>query len=45
MRGHTRSIAHTIGKPLMFLGTGQGYDDIAPFTPEGMVNELLAEAS
>lgn len=43
--GAAISIAHTIGKPLMFLGTGQGYDDIAPFSPEGMVDDLLAEES
>ncbi len=42
--GAAISIAHTIGKPLMFLGTGQGYDDIVPFSPAGMVDELLAEA-
>jgi len=39
--GAAISIAHTIGKPLMFLGTGQGYDDIVPFIPEQVVNEIL----
>ncbi len=39
--GAAISIAHTIGKPLVFLGTGQGYDDLALFTPEGMVADLL----
>lgn len=43
--GAAISIAHTIGKPLMFLGTGQGYDDIIPFTPKGMVDDLLAGAA
>jgi fused signal recognition particle receptor len=43
--GAAISIAHTIGKPLMFLGTGQGYDDIVPFSPQQMVNDLLSEAS
>ncbi len=42
--GAAISIAHTIGKPLVFLGTGQGYDDLAPFTPEGMVADLLGTA-
>jgi fused signal recognition particle receptor len=42
--GAAISIAHTIGKPLMFLGTGQGYDDIVPFSPEKMVDELLSGA-
>ncbi len=39
--GAAISIAHTIGKPLMFLGTGQSYDDIAPFEPAKVVEELL----
>lgn len=39
--GAAISIAHTIGKPVMFLGTGQGYDDIVPFSPARVVNELL----
>ena len=42
--GAAISIAHTIGKPLMFLGVGQGYDDIMPFDPSVVVNELLKEA-
>lgn len=42
--GAAISIAHTIGKPLVFLGTGQGYDDLAPFTPAGMVADLLGPA-
>jgi fused signal recognition particle receptor len=39
--GAAISIAHTIGKPLMFLGVGQGYDDIIPFEPANVVDELL----
>jgi len=39
--GAAISIAHTIGKPVMFLGVGQGYDDIMPFSPEAVVDELL----
>ncbi len=39
--GAAISIAHTIGKPLMFLGTGQSYDDITLFEPEKVVDELL----
>ena len=46
MRGGAAiSIAHTVGKPIMFLGTGQGYDDLVPFTPEQVVDELLGGAS
>ncbi|MCQ8893186.1 MAG: signal recognition particle-docking protein FtsY [Methanolinea sp.] len=39
--GAAVSIAHTIGKPVMFLGTGQGYEDITPFSPVRLVDELL----
>ncbi len=39
--GAAISIAHTIGKPLMFLGVGQSYDDIVPFDPTQVVDELL----
>ncbi len=27
----------------MFLGTGQGYDDLVPFSPDQVVGDLLAE--
>jgi fused signal recognition particle receptor len=43
--GAAISIAHTIGKPLMFLGVGQGYDDIIPFDPADVVDELLDGAA
>ena len=39
--GAAISITHTIKKPIMFLGVGQGYDDVIPFEPEKIVNELL----
>ncbi len=39
--GAAISIAHTIGKPLMFLGVGQSYDDIMAFEPAKIVDELL----
>jgi len=39
--GAAISIAHTIGKPLLFLGTGQEYEDIIPFDPDAVVEELL----
>ncbi len=39
--GAAISVAHTVGKPIVFLGTGQGYDDIMPFTPKEVVDELL----
>jgi fused signal recognition particle receptor len=39
--GAAISITHTIGKPILFLGTGQGYGDIVPFTPHKVVEDLL----
>ena len=45
MRGGAAiSIAHTVGKPIMFLGTGQGYGDLVPFSPGKVVEELLGGA-
>jgi len=45
MRGGAAiSIAHTVGKPIMFLGTGQGYGDLLPFSPATVVDELLGGA-
>ncbi len=41
--GAAISIAYTIGKPVMFLGVGQSYDDVIPFRPEDVVDELLRE--
>lgn len=43
--GAAISIAHTIGKPLLFLGTGQAYEDIMPFEPGAVVEELLGGAA
>lgn len=42
--GAALSIAHVTGAPILFLGTGQEYDDLEPFDPEGMVDRLLGEA-
>lgn len=39
--GAAISVAHTVGKPIVFLGTGQGYDDIMPFAPREVVEVLL----
>lgn len=35
------SISHAIGKPILFLGTGQKYEDIKKFDPEWFIKELL----
>ena len=39
--GAAISIAHVTGKPILFLGTGQEYDDIERFDPERIVDSLL----
>ncbi len=39
--GAALSIAYTIGKPLLFIGNGQGYDDQITFTPEWMSERLF----
>ncbi len=39
--GAAISIAYVTGKPILFFGTGQGYDDITRFEPEALVESLL----
>jgi len=39
--GAAISIAHVTGKPILFLGTGQDYEDLEPFDPEWLVDRLL----
>ena len=39
--GAAISIAHVTGKPILFLGTGQGYDDLERFDPQALVDRLL----
>jgi fused signal recognition particle receptor len=41
--GAAVSVAHVTGKPILFLGTGQGYDDLVEFDPEELVDDLLRE--
>lgn len=41
--GAAISIAYVTGKPILFLGTGQSYDDIERFDPEWLVDQLLGE--
>jgi len=41
--GAAISIAHVTGKPILFLGTGQEYEDIERFEPERIVDALLGE--
>ena len=37
------SIAKAVGKPIIFVGTGQRYKDLEPFNPEWMVERLFSE--
>lgn len=41
--GAAISIAYVTGKPILFLGTGQGYDDIERFDPEWLADQLVGE--
>jgi len=41
--GSALSIAYTIGKPLLFIGVGQGYDDQIPFEPDWMIERIFGE--
>ncbi len=41
--GAALSIAHSVGKPILFVGTGQTYDDLMAFDPHWMVEKLFAE--
>ncbi|UIO99980.1 signal recognition particle-docking protein FtsY [Halobaculum sp. CBA1158] len=41
--GAAISIAFVTGKPILFLGVGQGYDDLELFDPEELVDSLLGE--
>ena len=39
--GAAISIAYVTGRPILFLGVGQGYDDIERFDPERLVERLV----
>ena len=39
--GSALSVAYTIGKPLLFIGVGQGYEDQIPFEPEWMIKNIF----
>lgn len=41
--GAALSITHVTGKPILFIGTGQGYDDLVEFDPDIIINALLGE--
>ncbi|HID47260.1 MAG TPA: signal recognition particle-docking protein FtsY [Methanococcaceae archaeon] len=39
--GAALSIAYAIGKPILFLGTGQGYEDLEEFSVGWMIDKLF----
>jgi fused signal recognition particle receptor len=39
--GAALSIAYTTGRPILYLGVGQGYDDLVPFDYHEFVDSLL----
>jgi len=39
--GIALSLAYELEKPVLFLGVGQGYEDLIPFDPEWFVKRLL----
>ncbi|SFS38824.1 signal recognition particle-docking protein FtsY [Halostagnicola kamekurae] len=41
--GAAISVAHVTGKPIVFLGVGQEYDDLERFDPEEMADRLLED--
>ena len=41
--GAAISVAYVTGKPILFLGTGQGYDDLERFEPEQIIDLLFEE--
>ena len=41
--GSALSVAYTIGKPLLFIGVGQGYEDQIPFDPQWMIENIFGK--
>jgi len=41
--GAALSIAYTIGKPILFIGTGQDYKDLMVFDSKWMTDRLFEE--
>ncbi|MBQ2666233.1 signal recognition particle-docking protein FtsY [Methanobrevibacter sp.] len=42
--GSSLSIGYVIKKPILFLGMGQGYDDIMEYDAEWMLNQIFSES-
>jgi fused signal recognition particle receptor len=43
--GAALSLAYITKKPILFVGTGQGYGDLVPFDPDWMVRRLFTEGT
>ncbi len=41
--GAALSITHVTGKPILFIGTGQGYEDLVEFNADIIVNALFGD--
>ncbi len=41
--GGALSIGHSVNKPILFVGTGEGYDDLEEFDPRWMTERLFEE--
>jgi fused signal recognition particle receptor len=41
--GSALSVAYTIGKPLLFIGVGQGYEDQIPFDSQWMIDNIFGK--
>jgi fused signal recognition particle receptor len=42
--GAAISIVHITGKPILYLGMGQEYDDLAPFNKDSFVSSILGDS-
>jgi fused signal recognition particle receptor len=42
--GSSLSVSYLTGKPVLFIGVGQGYDDLQPFNAEWFAEKLLADS-
>ena len=40
--GAALSISHATGRPIVLVGTGQGYDDLEPFDHNRLVEDILS---
>ena len=42
--GSSLSVSYLTKKPVLYVGVGQGYDDLQPFNPEWFAERLLGDA-